>query len=242
MSDSELSDAPFDLFDDDQLTLPTLPPLPTHITALTTVTGATCTPLLVLTSRLFTKDLYTRTILETTPVTMRVICTQPNCGYSPRPQVLSKNIGSNLWKHYNQRHPAVGTAIKQSDNLPTVLSSSAASVASTFFEPRKPKQAIQNISASRHRDLVLSFIISNNLSLRLVESYSFRQMIQHLSPSTLSVSTRTLHRDLQRQFSHYRAMLHNELQQHISSGGRISLTTDTWSTRNDADYSAITAH
>ncbi|KFY96083.1 hypothetical protein V500_02574, partial [Pseudogymnoascus sp. VKM F-4518 (FW-2643)] len=33
-----------------------------------------------------------------------------------------------------------------------------------------------------------------------------------------------------------------ELQQHTVQGGRISLTTDTWSVRNYSEYAAVTAH
>jgi hypothetical protein len=67
-------------------------------------------------------------------------------------------------------------------------------------------------------------------------------MIQFLSPITLSVSARTLHRDLQRRFSLCRAQLEAELHSHIANGGRICLTTDVWSARNYTEYSAITAH
>src|SRR3982074_2813115 len=67
-------------------------------------------------------------------------------------------------------------------------------------------------------------------------------MVQHLSPSTLSISARTSHRDLHRQFSYHRAILVSELQRHILNGGRISITTDSWSARNYHDFSAVTVH
>jgi hypothetical protein len=86
---------------------------------------------------------------------------------------------------------------------------------------------------------VLSFIVSNNLSLRIIESYSYRQLIQFLSPSVLSLSSRTLHRELQHQFSYHRGILQLELHSHIIHGGRISITTDAWSARNYTEYAAV---
>jgi len=47
---------------------------------------------------------------------------------------------------------------------------------------------------------------------------------------------------LQRIFCIHKARLQLELQQHVIQGGRISLTTDTWSTRNYSEYAAVTAH
>ena len=84
--------------------------------------------------------------------------------------------------------------------------------------------------------------MSNNLSIRLVESYSFRELVQFLSLTTTSISARTLHRELQRQFSYHRGQLQLELNSHIKRGGRISITTNAWSARNYTDYAAITAH
>jgi hypothetical protein len=49
-------------------------------------------------------------------------------------------------------------------------------------------------------------------------------------------------RDLQRLFCNHKAKLETELQQHIANGGRLSLTTDSWSARNYSEYAAVTAH
>jgi hypothetical protein len=176
------------------------------------------------------------------PPTLRVACLQPNCRYTPAAQPLSVNQSSNLWKHYHQRHPHIALAAK-SDREPSVTPSSSNSM-SSFFEPRAPqlKLAVHSANSTKYRDLLLNFIVFNNLPLSLVESLSFRQMVQHLSPSTLSISARTLHRDLHRQFSYHRAILVSELQRHILNGGRISITTDSWSARNYHDFSAVTVH
>jgi hypothetical protein len=90
--------------------------------------------------------------------------------------------------------------------------------------------------------VVLAFIIANHLPFQLVERESFRAMIQALAPMPYSISASTLSRELHKSFSIEKHKLATELQHHIFNGGRISLTTDTWSARNYTEHSAITAH
>jgi hypothetical protein len=256
MSDSSLSDVPIDLHSYDSYdtheepTLPPLPPLPTPIpppnaTPLRLQPPGPMLP--VTTSMLFTKLIYSRLILDSNPPMLKVTCLQPNCGYSPTPQPLCQTSTGNLWKHYTQRHPAIAYTVKNDKNTLSSPSSSA----SSFFEPRNLQIQSRNPviqlarpsnNTAKYRELLLSFVVSNNLSLRLVESYSFRQLVQFLSPTTLSVSSRTLHRELQRQFSYHRGILQIELHSHIKNGGRISITTDAWSARNYTEYAAVTGH
>lgn len=49
-------------------------------------------------------------------------------------------------------------------------------------------------------------------------------------------------RDLHKTFCNYRMKLQIELQAHIIKGGRLSLTTDSWSAINGAQHAAITVH
>jgi hypothetical protein len=67
-------------------------------------------------------------------------------------------------------------------------------------------------------------------------------LVSHLNPTTLTIGRTTIARDLQRLFCNHKAKLQLELQQHVIQGGRISLTTDTWSARNYSEYAAVTAH
>ena len=123
----------------------------------------------------------------------------------------------------------------------TIRSSSTPSApASAFFQPRQtPRNAP---SSSKYRELLLSFIVSNNLPLRLIESHSFRQLVHHLNPAVLTVSRTTVGRDLYRLFCYHKAQLQVELQQYIIGGGWLSITTDTWSARNYSEYAAVIVH
>ncbi|KFY97750.1 hypothetical protein V500_01934 [Pseudogymnoascus sp. VKM F-4518 (FW-2643)] len=95
MSDSSLSELEgYDSYDThNEPTLPTLPtPIRHDINHIPTPLrlqppGRMLPPT---TSILFTKLLYSRLILDSNPPTVKMTCLQPNCGYSPTPQLLSQ--------------------------------------------------------------------------------------------------------------------------------------------------------
>lgn len=124
-------------------------------------------------SELFTKHLYLRVLLETSPLMVQVSCLQPDCKYSLAPQTQAQSTAStgNLWKHYNLKHKAIVYALRNRTLTPSTQSSSA----SLFFEPRRlPINEIQLVTnLAKYQELVLSFVVSNNLSLRIVESYLY---------------------------------------------------------------------
>ena len=169
MSDSELSDIPEDLDDHDihdsidgvfsssSLSLPlssnaTLP-LPTH-------------------STLFTKSLYSRTILSGRPNKMQYVCMQEGCSYMPEAKPLSQNTTSNLWRHIELKHPTVFTASsKTTRSLKDKNDACPPSRASltAFFKPKI--HSAQPTSSTKFRELLLEFIVMNNLPMRLVDKF-----------------------------------------------------------------------
>jgi hypothetical protein len=58
----------------------------------------------------------------------------------------------------------------------------------------------------------------------------------------MTISRTSIARDLYRLFCNHKAKLQAELQEHVINGGRLALTTDTWSAQNYSDYAAITVH
>jgi hypothetical protein len=249
MSDSSLSDALTDIEAPISYEELSLPPLNTSISPLST----SRTPvnlqlpprrsLPVTKTSLFSAKLYSRLLLETEPSTIQYECLQPSCGYKPPPQLATQNSTGNLWLHYKRKHPAL-EQLHNNKNSNIAISSASSSNSSSFFEPRqllKPtlKPALHQ---AKYRELLIQFIVSNNLSLSIVESYTYRQLIHFLSPTTLSISTTTVSRELLRQFSYYRGQLITELDSHIKNGGRISITTDAWSARNYTQFAAVTGH
>jgi hypothetical protein len=102
MSDSGLSNVPLS-----ELGLPALPPtlfVPPQGLQLRCIPLAKTPELSKLDSILFSASLFSRTVLDTTPVTIQLRCLQPHCKYSPKPQSLNFTITSNYWTHYKHSH------------------------------------------------------------------------------------------------------------------------------------------
>lgn len=118
-----------------------------------------------------------------------------------------------------RQHPAIYTQYKKK-HVQDGDTQPSSSTKATFFQPRKvPSYAL---NSSKFRELLLSFIVSNSLPLRISESLSFRQFVSHLNPTTLVIRQTTITRDLQRIICIHKAMLQLELRQHVVQGGRIS--------------------
>jgi hypothetical protein len=147
---------------------------------------------------------------------------QPQCNYAPKPQRLDYTITSNYWTHYKHTHPKIAALYNPNSQGPNSQSSSYASDVATFFTPRLSKLNINDTEAfqAKCRTLLLDFVDSNNLPLRIVDLQSHRQLIQHCNASILSITKSTLVRDLDKTFLSAQNSLKLEIQEHIKGGGR----------------------
>ena len=115
MSDSELSAIPSDE-DEEIQRLPA--PFPLESSPSIALPLLQIQPRLPNTqSPLFLKNVFSRTLLSTSPVTMKIVCMQDGCNYKPKPKLLSWNITSNLWRHVESMHPLLYEAIKPGSPL-----------------------------------------------------------------------------------------------------------------------------
>ena len=242
MSDSSLSPAPIS-----EPSLPILPPAPPSLQPqglrpLQLRHTASVPRVPKSDSQLFSAGLFSRTLLDTTPLTIQLQCMQPQCKYTPKPQRLDHTITSNYWTHYKNAHPEIA-ALYKPQNFSS-QSSSQTSNAATFFTPRLSKPIESTIEAfqTKFRALLLDFVVSNNLALRIVDSQSHRWLIQHCNASVISISKQTLIRDLDKTFLSAQNTLKVELQEHVKVGGRISITTDGWTATNSKEFIAVTGH
>jgi hypothetical protein len=135
----------------------------------------------------------------------------------------------NLIKHYNNRHKGIPTSGAEDKQLKTE-------------KPEFFRKYNTGLSTDYVRKLILHVIVSNNLPLALVESLSFRALIEGLNPTIQPISRQTLMQDLVVLFNSGRELLMLKLSRHIESSRQISLTTDTWSARNYKSFTAVTGH
>jgi hypothetical protein len=168
-------------------------------------------------SILFTASLYSRTLLETTPTTVQFRCLQPQCIYTPKPQLLDYSITSNYWTHLKHSHPKVFALYKDSASDQGSQSSSYTSNVVALFTPRLSKSFTPTTEAfqTKYWALLLDFIVSNNLALRIADSLAYRRLIQHCNTSIITISTSTLNRDLNKTFLLAQNTLKEELHKHV---------------------------
>jgi hypothetical protein len=176
MSDSSLSEVP-----PSEPSLPALPPtpfVPPQGLQLRRIPLAKTPELSKSDSILFSASLFSRMVLDTTPITIQLHCLQPQCKYSPKPQPLNFTITSNYWTHYKHSHPEIFALYnpKGAKESSSQASQASSSSASTFFTPRLSKPNTTPIEAfkAKYRALLLDFVVSNNLALRVVDSQLYR--------------------------------------------------------------------
>ena len=92
----------------------------------------------------------------------------------------------------------------------------------TFFNKSKEDQ----IYNKRFRNLLLQWIIKNNLSFLIVDQPKTRELFNFLSPKTKLISRATLMRDLKKRYIAGENTKQDKLLDFIEQGGRIALTTD----------------
>ncbi|KAH0604042.1 uncharacterized protein H6S33_007073 [Morchella sextelata] len=104
---------------------------------------------------------------------------------------------------------------------------------------RKPGEVFDN---DQYRELLVSFLVETDSAFRLVEAKSFRRLVQCCNSNCPLISRRTVMEDLQKMHHNLQQSVRSKLEQHIKSGGRISITLDAWTAGNKLPYLGITAH
>lgn len=131
---------------------------------------------------------------------------------------------SNLWRHYNNTH-------KYSRFSQTTLSSGG-----TLSHPT-PLSVEENESVTK---LLMAAIIDASLALSFVENSFFSKFVAKLNPRYKIPSRRVLTSRIKSEYHMELDSMKPYLQESIC--GKVSLTTDAWSSRIFRSYMAITTH
>jgi len=101
----------------------------------------------------------------------------------------------------------------------------------------------QLFNAKEYRKLMAIMVIETNSSFSLVESNAFRTLMAYCNGGAITISRRTLKRDIQSNlYTDLFENLRGQLREHISTGAKINLTIDAWTSGNKLPFMAITAH
>ncbi|GAB2273794.1 hypothetical protein Dimus_039048 [Dionaea muscipula] len=89
------------------------------------------------------------------------------------------------------------------------------------------------------REKLVAWIICDELPFMLVESHMFKDFCKSMEPRFDVPSRVTIARDM---FKLYKAQKEKLKENLNASVGRVSLTTDMWTSSNNASYMCVTAH
>lgn len=129
---------------------------------------------------IFTHGLYRRTLLSTDPPSVQYGCMQLSCNYIVTIAGTRLASTGNLIKHYLFRHKGIPTSEAEARKMES----------QSQTEVEKPeffRKYSVGLTIDHFRKLLLHVIVSNNLPLRLVESPSFRALIEALNPYVFQI-------------------------------------------------------
>lgn len=93
-----------------------------------------------------------------------------------------------------------------------------------------------------YQELLITFVVQTNSPFSIVESKSFRQLLQYCNSQCPKISRRTVTTDLQKLQDKLQLKTKASILEHVNTGCRINLTLDTWTASNKIPYLGITVH
>jgi len=85
----------------------------------------------------------------------------------------------NLIRHYDRNHKSIPTSLADLKRQQRASLISTDSSPASFFMPKRTKQL--GFNEEKYKELLLDFLASNNLALRLVERPSFQALVEFLN-------------------------------------------------------------
>ena len=125
---------------------------------------------------------------------IKISCT--NCNYNIN-STWPINI-SNLRTHYKNKH----RNLLLEDNLDTISTTSSSNldisnnIFNTFNSTIRKRPSFILFDKIKYRDLLLKYIIANNLLFSIIESPTFNNLINYLKDDLPTISSRTIKKDL----------------------------------------------
>jgi len=159
-------------------------------------------------------------------------------------------------KHFEKYHPTVcleapimqeiqaSTAKKESkeqlkQSSITIFAQTRQYHAAVFTYTRAPMEPFDQKLFIK---LLINFIISCNLPIRVCDAPSFRMLLSYCCDDVARVTPQKLLKALIESFDASKEALKRKLQTHIEDGSRLSLTLDIWTAANGSSYQAVTVY
>ena len=192
---------------------------------------------------IFQHNLFTRSLL---PINynkerqMLVQCT--TCSYK-KVESIKGFQASNFARHYKRKHPNIAYN-KESEKTRKIKSTKPTTLPQDFFnksltttESRKRirQNTITEFDENEAYTKILTFLIDNNLSFNILNSDSFKDLLNYYNKSTLTINRHKIKTILNNTYDNILSTFNTQLQQNIESQGLFSLTLDIWTSKVSQD-------
>ncbi|GES96419.1 zinc finger BED domain-containing protein RICESLEEPER 2-like [Rhizophagus clarus] len=148
---------------------------------------------------------------------------EPEDNLQTKKHIAEDGSTSTLWKHFKGKHNELYLEINQITEALNKLEIS---------------QSLAFTQESFRNDLV-HWIIVDDQPFTVVQNIFFQKMIKRLNSNAIIPSSDTIHNDIIKIFNDEKEFLKNKLQK---LSGKISLTLDGWTSKNQISFLGITIH
>ncbi|KAH6711867.1 hypothetical protein BKA61DRAFT_578295 [Leptodontidium sp. MPI-SDFR-AT-0119] len=181
---------------------------------------------------LFIKELDPIQQDPTQPRTVTVSCTYKNYNKKFLKQRVS-HATSNYISHYKHNHKLVSLGLLDND---------ISSISDYLSSSRAKKRELSEFNNKEFRVKILNFILQNNLSFRLIDSPTFKELLRYLKEDIPTINRKILRDELDSVYLSAFNSFKNKLNNHKENQGTFSLTLDAWTASNQDAYLGITIH
>ena len=183
---------------------------------------------------IFQHGLFTRSLQPIDYTKEREILLQcTTCSYK-KIEPIKRFQASNFARHYKLKHPNIAYN-KASETTRKVKAISTTSVKDFFnkknlttTESRKRirQNTITEFDENEAYTKILTFIVDNNLSFNILNSNSFKDLLNYYNKSILTINRHKIKTILNNTYNNILSTFNTQLQQNIESNGFFSLTLD----------------
>jgi hypothetical protein len=191
---------------------------------------------------IFDNGLFTRTLLNidyNKDREMLIQCT--TCFYNKTVSV-KRFQSSNFVQHYKNKHATIAYNEKtenkliKKNNLP---SKTDFFNISTDSRKRIRADTIIDFNEENAYIKILNFIVENNLSFNILNSDSFKDLLNYYNKSTPIINRMKIKIILENTYKRYFSVFLQQIQQNIKNDGSFSLTFDIWTSNSQTAFMGI---
>lgn len=147
---------------------------------------------------------------------------------------------SNFVQHYKIKHPNIAYNVQTETTL-TLRKSIP--IKTDFFNTESRKRTRTNTIIEFNEDeayhKLLKFIIDNNLSFNILNSNSFKDLLNYYNKASPVINRWKIKNILEKTYNDYFTTFIYDLKQNIVSNGSFSLTFDIWTSNTQTSYIGI---